>query len=156
MSTSTSRRPRHPGGSINAGATRADLPDDLRRGSWDLVFSNSVIEHVGGHARRESFARAVRDLAPAHWVQTPYRYFPIEPHWLFPGFQFLSPSLQARADLHWPLKKDHPRDYPSAVAHVLQVELLSRTQLSYYFPGSTILTEPLLGLTKSIIAVRSG
>ena len=26
---------------------------------------------------------------PKSVVQIPYRYFPIEPHWLFPGLQFL-------------------------------------------------------------------
>ena len=63
--------------------------------SFDLVYSNSVIEHVGGHQRRELFAQAVRDLAPSHWVQTPYRYFPLEPFWLFSAFQFL--PLPSRA-----------------------------------------------------------
>ena len=29
-------------------------------------------------------------------VQTPYRYFPVEPHWLFPGLQFLPMGLRAR------------------------------------------------------------
>jgi hypothetical protein len=131
-----------------------DLPQEVRRGAWDLVFSNSVIEHVGGHSRRREFARSVRDLAPAYWVQTPYRYFPIEPHWLFPGFQFLPTSLRAQTDLRWWLKQDHPTDYPSAVAHVLLVELLNKTELAYYFPDSTIRSERLMGLTKSIIAVK--
>src|SRR5262245_10971320 len=57
------------------------LPDDLP--AADVVFSNSVIEHVGGHWRRERFAEGIRAAAPRYWVQTPYRYFPIEPHFLF-------------------------------------------------------------------------
>lgn len=64
-------------------------PPTIRSGDFDLVYSNSVIEHLGGHARRRAFADLVRTLAPHHWVQTPNRYFPIEPHWLWPGFQFL-------------------------------------------------------------------
>ena len=49
---------------------------------FDLVFSNSLIEHVGGHQRRCDLAREIRKLAPRRWIQTPYRYFPIEPHWV--------------------------------------------------------------------------
>lgn len=63
---------------------------------FDLVYSNSVIEHVGGHARSCDFAGMVKTLARRHWgVQTPYRYFSIEPHWLFPGLQFLPQSARA-------------------------------------------------------------
>ena len=78
-------------------ADACSLPDHLRSRRYDLVFSNSVIEHVGGHERRERFAETVHQLAPAHWIQTPYRYFPIEPHWLAPGFQFL--PIPARSAL---------------------------------------------------------
>src|SRR5262245_1233581 len=46
-------------------------------GAFDLVLSNSVLEHVGGHAQRCRFAETVQALAPKHWIQTPYRYFPI-------------------------------------------------------------------------------
>ncbi|HEX4060865.1 MAG TPA: UDP-N-acetylmuramoyl-tripeptide--D-alanyl-D-alanine ligase [Streptosporangiaceae bacterium] len=61
-----------------------DAAIGLLRGSlrhYDLVFSNSLIEHVGGHERRERFADTVHQLSGAYWVQTPYRYFPVEPHW---------------------------------------------------------------------------
>lgn len=51
---------------------------------------NSPLEHVGGgHERRLRFAESVHALADRHRVQTPYRYFPIKPHWLAPGMQFL-------------------------------------------------------------------
>ena len=121
-----------------------------------LLLASVPTQNLGAPPSENRKARAVRDLAPAHWVQTPYRYFPIEPHWLFPGFQFLPTPLRARADLHWALKKDHPREYDSAVAHVLRVELLDKTQLAFYFPESMIRTERLMGLTKSIIAVKVG
>ena len=74
-----------------------DLPSALRGQRFDLVFSNSVIEHVGGHSRRAAFADSVHALSDHHWVQTPYRYFPLEPHFLFPGFQFL--PLRAKAEV---------------------------------------------------------
>ena len=73
-----------------------DLPDSLLDEGFDLVYSNSVIEHVGGYEMRRRFANMTNRLAPSHWVQTPNRWFPIEPHVLFPAQQFL--PLPARAE----------------------------------------------------------
>jgi hypothetical protein len=129
------------------------VPDEVRRQDFDLVYSNSLIEHLGGHARRATFADQVRSLAPRHWVQTPYRYFPIEPHWLFPGLQFMSPNLRAKAIQVWPLSPAKPRGR-AALGAVLGVELLSVTEMRYYFGDSKVLRERVAGLTKSLIAVK--
>jgi hypothetical protein len=129
-------------------------PDAVRDQRFDLVFSNSVIEHVGGHQRRMEMARAVLDLGDRYWIQTPYRYFPIEPHWVFPGLQFLPPNLRARVAARWPLAWAGRVSYEKALGHVLDVELLTRAQLRYYFPEALIMSERVLGLTKSLIATR--
>lgn len=125
--------------------------------TYDIVFSNSTIEHVGGHDRCLAFARSVRRLATRYWVQTPYRYFPIEPHWVFPGFQFLPLALRHRVGAHWPLSYTRSIGgvVDDPVEDVMSVELLSRTHLRHYFPESEIVSESLLGITKSIIAVVS-
>ena len=129
------------------------VPDAVRAQSFDLAYSNSLIEHLGGHARRASFADDVRSFAPRHWVQTPYRYFPIEPHWLFPGLQFMPANLRAKAIQVWPLSPAKPRGR-AALTDVLEVDLVSVTEMRYYFPDSTLLRERIAGLTKSLIAVR--
>ena len=131
------------------------LPADIRERSWDLVYSNSVLEHVGGHARRRAFAREVLELAPAHWVQTPYRYFPLEPHWLFPGFQFLPVAWRTSLAMRWPLYKWRSNDREQALREVLDIELVSKTELTYLFPESEVLRERWLGMTKSLIALRA-
>lgn len=122
---------------------------------YDLVFSNSVLEHVGGHAQRARFADAVHVLSARHWVQTPYRYFPIEPHWLFPGFQFLPLALRTEVSRRWPLVHFPPASKEANVSRVLGVELVSKTEMRAYFPGSVLLSEKTLALTKSLIAVKS-
>jgi hypothetical protein len=130
------------------------LPESLRGERFDLVYSNSVLEHVGGHARRQAFADSVHAASTRHWVQTPYRYFPVEPHWLFPGFQFMPPAGQAALSRWWPLGHIRSADRRSAVHDVLGVELLTRTQLACYFPHAEIWPERLAGLVKSLVAVR--
>ena len=135
-------------------ADACSLPPRISDGTYDLVFSNSVIEHVGGHVQRMRFAEAVHKLAERHWVQTPYRYFPIEPHWLFPGFQFLPLAVRAELSRRWPLAHTLSESWDDGLSAAMSVELLSRAEMAFYFPDSTLRFERMIGAVKSLIAVR--
>jgi hypothetical protein len=135
-------------------ADACDLPSRIGGGSYDLVYSNSVIEHVGGHAQRMRFAENVHKLAERHWIQTPYRYFPIEPHWLFPGFQFLPLYARAEISRRWPLVHTPSQSREQSLSAAMSVELVSRTEMAFYFPDSTLRSERLAGLVKSLIATK--
>ena len=136
-------------------ADACELPPRLRQG-FDLVVSNSLIEHVGGHHRRHRLAETVRAAAPRHWVQTPNRHFPLEPHWVFPLQQYLPLAARVRVSTGWPVSHIRSADRAQALADVLSVELLDAARLRHYFPGSRILPERFAGLVKSLIAVRGG
>lgn len=126
-------------------------------GKYDLVFSNSLIEHLGGHAKRQKFAEVVRESAPSWWIQTPYRYFPVEPHWFFPCFQFL--PFQARLMICQRWKTLHAsacKDPAEAAEMVASVELTSATEMRMYFPDSEIWFERIAGLPKSLVSVKAG
>jgi hypothetical protein len=132
-----------------------DPPDSIRRDRFDLVYSNSLIEHVGGHWRRQAFASVVRSLADHHWVQTPYRYFPVEPHYAGPLFQFVPLGVRGRLVSRWPIGSlATVTDHAVCLDQAQGTELLSRTEMRSYFPDSSLISERVLGLTKSLIAVR--
>ena len=122
---------------------------------FDLVVSNSVIDEVGGHHRRLAFAATVRGLADRHWVQAPNRYFPLDPRWLFPAFALLPLEARVAVTRRWPVGHRYTRDHDAALRQVQAVEMLSRTALAGYFPGSEILVERAAGLPKSLIALRA-
>lgn len=136
-------------------ADACDLPAAIRSRRYDLVFSNSVLEHVGGHEQRRRMAAVVRELAPRYWVQTPYRYFPIEPHWVAPGMQFLPVPARVLIARKWPLAYTPNKPWEQAMRQVLTTELVGRTELRYLFPDATIRSERIAGLTKSLIAIRT-
>ncbi|GGU07004.1 class I SAM-dependent methyltransferase [Nocardioides albus] len=131
------------------------LPAELRDLRADLVYSNAVLEHVGGAERRQRFAETVHSLADRHWIQTPYRYFPIEPHWLFPGFQFLPVAARVAIGRRWKLVHTPTQDAASMTSSVLSVELVGVTELRHLFPQSEVRRERFVALTKSIIAVKT-
>jgi hypothetical protein len=130
--------------------------DQLHGERFDLVYSNSLIEHLGGPVARMAFAGNVERLAPRAWVQTPYRYFPVEPHWLFPGFQFLPLAARVAVSRRWPLGHVRSPKVPSAAAvrDVTSVELLTLTELRSLFPDAHVYRERFCGLVKSIVAYR--
>jgi hypothetical protein len=122
-------------------------------GAFDLVVSNSLIEHVGGHARRSQLAEVVRERAPHHWIQTPNRNFPIEPHWLFPGAQYLPVKTRAQLSLHWKYGHMQASTPEEALAQSREVQLLDQHQMQALFTDSRIWHEKFAGLTKSLVAI---
>jgi hypothetical protein len=136
-------------------ANACELPDGLRREKFDLVYSNSLLEHVGGHVQRQRLVDNVHDCADRHWVQTPYRYFPIEPHWLFPGFQWLPYSVRILLSQKWNHGNVKTRTRAEAEVQVNEIDLVGIAQMRMYFPDSTIWYERFAGLVKSLVAIRS-
>jgi hypothetical protein len=120
--------------------------------SFDIAFSNSVIEHVGTWEEQLKFAQEVRRVAPKLWLQTPARSFPIEAHLLAPYIQYLPKRLQHR------IARLTPRGIlqPEEVHQIIdEVRLLTYKEMQQLFPDCIILRERLLGLTKSYIAIRT-
>ncbi len=127
--------------------------------SFDLVFSNSVIEHVGNHQDQTCFAREIARVGRRYWVQTPDRTFPVEPHLLTPGLHYLPVKLRARAARRftvWSLvERPTPDRWEFYIRHCTEeVRLLGRAEFQELFPGASIQRERLLGKSRALIAVR--
>jgi ubiquinone/menaquinone biosynthesis C-methylase UbiE len=127
-------------------------------GAFDIVFSNSVIEHVGDAASQERFAREVARVGRAYWVQTPNRWFPVEQHLLTPVVHWLPKPWQRAIVPRFTVwaaitraSEDRRRFY---LEHYLSdVKLLGAGELRTLFPGARIIRERFLGVTKSLVAV---
>lgn len=116
-------------------------------GEFDVAFSNSVIEHMAP-ASQVAFASEVRRVARRYYVQTPNYWFPVEPHYHLPGFQFLPEEsrrwLNSRFTLGWQPKGAWE-----------PIHLLDERSLQLLFPDASIEAERLLGLKKSLMAIRT-
>jgi SAM-dependent methyltransferase len=102
-------------------------------GAFDIVFSNAVIEHVGGRERQRQFVSEAIRVGRRVFITTPNRRFPIEVHTRLPL-------------VHW---------LPDAVSHRVydvtgkeigaEVDLLTRRSFAQLFPGRVRVVS--LGLT---------
>ena len=117
---------------------------------FDIVFSNSVIEHVGDFQDQIRMAEEVRRVGQRYFLQTPNRFFPVEPHFLFPLFQFFplwfKTLLIQNFNLGW---RPQTKNRQAAKELALSVQLLSKRQLQRLFPGAKVHAEKFWGLNKS-------
>lgn len=134
---------------------------------FDVVFCNSVIEHVTlpkeaciserfanrewvarSMKNQEAFAREIRRVGRGYFVQTPHRAFPVEAHTWLPFVGWLPHDATVRvvrvSDRVW-------------VKHCGYVDwnLLGEREMRRLFPDARVVVERVLGLPKSLVAVRA-
>ena len=122
--------------------------DEFGDRSFDLAFSNSVIEHVGGAVREEAFAREVRRVARSYWVQTPSDHFPLEAHTGVPFYWHLPERARARLLRRWRARS------PDWAWAVETTTVLSLDRMRALFPDAEVFVERKLGFEKSYALYR--
>ncbi|MGN1290030.1 MAG: class I SAM-dependent methyltransferase [Bradyrhizobium sp.] len=134
--------------------------------AFDFCFCSSVIEHVTGpkqdvvtiasdadfldvaREHQNRFAGEISRVAKSFYVQTPYRYFPVESHTWLPGIIVLLPrrlqiSLIELFNRFW-FKQTAP-DW----------HLFDWREMTETFPDAKIYRERYLGMTKSLMAIKA-
>jgi hypothetical protein len=126
--------------------------NDIADQEYDVVFSNSTIEHVGSRHDQYKVAAEVRRVGIRYFIQTPNRNFPIEPHFLVPGFQFLPVAIRAallsRVRLGW---RPRAKNHAAARKTVEEIRLLTQRDLLDLFPGSSLYQERIGPFVKSFV-----
>ena len=123
---------------------------------FDIVHSNSVIEHVGNWASIKEFAGEVRRVAPNLFVQTPYFWFPIEPHFIKLAHHWLPKPLRMSM---WLRFKMGQREMANSIDEAMtrlddEPYLLDMRMFRFLFPDCCIIRERFFLLTKSMVAFR--
>jgi hypothetical protein len=129
-----------------------DLP--FEDASFEIGFSNSVIEHLSSFENQQAFASEISRVARHLWVQTPAKSFPVEPHFLTPFIHYLPRALQRKLLRFtvWALLAKPTPEYRETILN--EIRLLSRREMQELFPDCRIERERFLLLTKSYVAVR--
>lgn len=117
-------------------------------GSYEIAFSNSVIEHVGPVEKQEAFAAEVQRVADRYWIQTPSIWFPLEAHnnmpfwWLYPNF------MKNWFMVRWRKK------LPAWAEMIDGTTIIRRSELERMFPTGKIWSERFAGIVKSYIVYK--
>lgn len=113
-------------------------------GHFDLVHSNSVIEHVGTWGDMMAMAREVRRVGRSGWVQTPAWEFPIEPHFRAPFLHWFAAPLRARMLGLSVLPAYRGMGLRERRANVDRINLLSYREMRALFDDAEIYVERIL------------
>ncbi|WVX51477.1 hypothetical protein ROLI_045790 (plasmid) [Roseobacter fucihabitans] len=116
--------------------------------SFDICFSNSVIEHVGGPPNERAFAGEARRLSERYWVQTPSIWFPVEAHTYVPFWWFLPAPVKRFLRNRW------SRILPEWNEMIEGTTVILYKDFARMFPDAEIWTERFLLLPKSYVAFR--
>lgn len=102
-------------------------------GQFDIVFSNAVVEHVGGRERQRALVAEALRVGRSVFVTTPNRWFPVEVHTRLPLVHWLPDALA------------HPIYNALGKGFATENHLLSKQELRDLFPGRVRIVN--LGLT---------
>lgn len=127
---------------------------DFPSAAFDVVFSNSVIEHVGGIERQRQFAQECMRCGRGYFVQTPNKWFPVDTHTLMPFAHWL-PQRVFRKLIRFSPRFVFFKTDPGDLADFSNMRLLGARDLQELFPGAEIIRERFCGITKSLIAVSA-
>jgi len=124
-------------------------------GEFDLVFSNSVIEHVGSEENQQKFAEEIKRICDHYIIQTPSLWFPLEPHSLLPFFQFIPHAIRARF-IMWFNINYFPKagTYKEAVTVSRSTIMFTKSRFKKLFPEAVIEVERLYGIPKSYTVLK--
>ena len=123
--------------------------------SFDIVFSNSVIEHVGTARRQALLAAEIRRVGKGYWVQTPAKEFFFEPHYFTPFIHWFPVHVQRRLLRNFSLWGWLGRPTPEVIDLVVgDLRLLRRSEFKGLFPDHQMWTERFLGMPKSYTAYK--
>jgi len=102
-------------------------------GAFDIVFSNAVIEHVGGRDRQRQLVTEAIRVGRRVFITTPNRRFPVEVHTRLPLVHWLPDALSHRV-------------YDLTGREIgAEVDLLTKRSFAQLFPGRVRVVS--LGLT---------
>lgn len=125
---------------------------DIGDNEFDVAFSNSVIEHLYTIENQKCMAAEVQRVGKHFFIQTPNKYFPIEPHYILPFFDFLPASVKYNILTKTKLSRLKKWSHQDALQYIDEIRLLSYSEFKSLFQNSNMYKEMFLGMVKSFTA----
>jgi hypothetical protein len=119
---------------------------------FDLVFSNSVIEHLYTWENQQKMARECKRVCKKYFIQTPNKHFFIEAHYVIPFIQYMPKRLTYSILTKTKLSRMRKWETGDATQYLNEIRLINKKEMKKLFPDAKIYKEKMLGMTKSFTA----
>ncbi|MDA8090358.1 MAG: methyltransferase domain-containing protein [Nitrospiraceae bacterium] len=123
---------------------------DMEENSFDIAFSNSMIEHVGDLTQQVMAVSEMKRVAKYLYLQTPNFFFPLEPHYQLFFVHWLPFSLKIKVLSRFYKKSNAYEIYLSD-----PINLLTKNDLRFLFDPKKfgIFPEKIFFLTKAFVVI---
>lgn len=136
---------------VKGDATNLLYPDK----SLDIVYSNSVIEHLFTKENQIKMAKEILRVGKRIYVQTPAKEFFVEPHLITPFIHWLPIKVQEKLMRNFTIWGLITRPGKEYIDNFLKERrLLSKKEFAELFPDCEIKIERFLLMPKSYIAIK--
>lgn len=123
--------------------------------AFDIVYSNSVVEHLGSFKNQKLFASECVRVGINYYIQTPNKWFPVEPHYIMLFIHWLPVEIQKRLIRNFSIRGLVTRPSQQECDEMVgSIRLLNKIEVQHLFPDATIWQERFLGWIKSFTAIK--
>ena len=142
-------------GKFNAIIDDAKSLSSVKNNSFDIAYSNSVIEHLPTYEEQQEMAKNLKRIARYYFVQTPAFIFPFEPHFHFLFFHWLPRKVRiflvSKFSLGW---FERASSIEEAERLIDSIRILKKKELKLIFKNAKIITESYFLVPKSFMVVN--
>ena len=123
--------------------------------SFDICFSNSVIEHVGSFKDQQLFAKEISRVGKRIWLQTPAKSFFFDPHYFTPFIHWFPKGFQRKIARYFTIWGLFAKPSKQRVNGFIDfIRMLTYKELKGLFPDCIIKKERFLFMTKAYLVIK--
>ena len=128
----------------------------FREAEFQFVHSNSTLQYMTTLEEQFAMAKEIRRVGRSYYVQAPSFWFPVETHFLFPGFHWLPERMKIAIVMRFALGWfDRQGDVEHARTTVRRIRLVTRKEFGRMFDDAQIIIERYFGWPKSFVALKT-
>lgn len=123
------------------------LSTPFNDGTFDIVWCNALIEHVGDFYSQQILAKEIHRIGRRYFVTTPWKGFPVELHFQLPLYQFVPKNIQKFMSKKFAIGWYKKGEWES-------INLLWHYQMRALFPDATVVKHRVSLWPETIIAYK--
>jgi hypothetical protein len=126
--------------------------------AYDVIFSNSMIEHLDSFEKQKLLCQNIENSGLPYFIQVPNKKSIIDPHFphpLVPFFAMYPKNVQARLLTIYGFNGGRSKSHAESINRMKYYNPISKKMFEELLPSGLLVTESFLGVSQSLIKIRS-